>query len=84
MDNRALDEPDALEESADARPDLDGVDGLEVSGELVPVGDHALDGRSDGDLGACIGGGALLHPDAATTRIAAAAQPRGELCRRPV
>ena len=50
MNNCAFDEADPLEKSTDARPDLYGVDGLEVPCEFVPVGYHALDGRCHGDL----------------------------------
>ena len=49
-DESSLDEADALDESTDARPDFNGVDGLEVSGEVVPVGYHSLDGGGNGDL----------------------------------
>src|SRR5213082_3356161 len=50
VDAGALGEGDPLHETADARAHLDGVDGFEVTGELVPVGDDALNGRGDGDL----------------------------------
>ena len=49
-DHRALDESNALKKSADARPDFDGVDRLEMTREFIPVGNLALDCRSDGDL----------------------------------
>ena len=46
MDHGAFDETDTLYEAGDAGPNLDGIDGLEVAGELVEVRDVALnDGR---------------------------------------
>ena len=48
--DRAFHEGDALHETRNARAHLDGIDRLEVSGELLPVGNLALDHRRDGDL----------------------------------
>jgi hypothetical protein len=50
MDDRTLGETHALQESADAGSDLDRIDGLEMAGELVVVGDDALDCRRDRNL----------------------------------
>ena len=38
------------DQSGDARPDADGLHGLEPAGELVPLGDVARDGRGRGHL----------------------------------
>ena len=44
-----LDELYRVDEAADARPHLDGVDGLQLTGELVPVVQGPSDDFGDGD-----------------------------------
>ena len=51
MHCRTFGKGDALDEAADTRANFDGIDCLEVAGELVPVGDGSLDRRRHRDLG---------------------------------
>ena len=50
LDEAALSEGNGGDQSGDARPDADGLNGLEAAGEFIPFGDVAADGRRGGDL----------------------------------
>jgi hypothetical protein len=50
MNERTFNERDALNETGDARPNLDGVHGLEVSREFVFIGDSPRDRGCDRHL----------------------------------
>ena len=49
-DDRAFGEANGGHEPGHPRPDFDGVDGLEATGEFIPFGHVALDDAGDGDL----------------------------------
>src|ERR1700722_9830449 len=50
-DSGPLDELYRVDEATDARPHLDGVDGLQLAGELVPVMQGPSNDLGDGDRG---------------------------------
>ena len=49
-DDGAFVEPHRGHETGDARPDFDGIDGLQPAGEFIPLGHVAFDDAGDGDL----------------------------------
>jgi hypothetical protein len=62
LHDRALVESHPLHEAGDARADLHRLDGFEMTGKLVPLGDLMVDDRCHGDFGRRGRGGRLFAP----------------------